>query len=98
VVESVVVVILPIEALPTRKRSKTARSLHGGILVFALSLAWAWIAVSHGKDRELIAEAVWDHSRSLLVNHLLDVTSSNAGFPHTGNLCGMRCAAVASNR
>jgi anti-sigma factor RsiW len=48
-----------------------------GILVLGLSLAWAWIADSHDKDRGLIAEAISDHSRSLLVDHLLDVTSSD---------------------
>ena len=32
---------------------------------------------SHDKDRELIAEAISDHSRSLLADHLLDVTSSD---------------------
>ena len=36
----------------------------------------AWTATSHGRDRRLIAEAVSDHSRSLLVDHLLDVRSS----------------------
>jgi anti-sigma factor RsiW len=50
-------------------------AIAAAIVVLGLLLAWAWIAFSHGKDRELIAEAVSDHSRSLLVNHLLDVTS-----------------------
>jgi hypothetical protein len=35
------------------------------------------MATSHGKDRELIAQAISDHSRSLLADHLLDVTSSD---------------------
>jgi anti-sigma factor RsiW len=48
-----------------------------GILVLGLSLAWAWIADPHHKDRELIAEAISDHARSLLANHLLDITSSD---------------------
>ena len=48
-----------------------------GILVLGLSLAWPWIADAHHKDRELIAEAISDHSRSLLANHLLDLTSSD---------------------
>jgi anti-sigma factor RsiW len=48
-----------------------------GILLLGLSLAWAWIADAHHKDRELIAEAISDHSRSLLANHLLDMTSSD---------------------
>ena len=48
-----------------------------GILVLGFSFAWAWIVDSHDKDRELIAEAVSDHSWSLLADHLLDVTSSD---------------------
>jgi anti-sigma factor RsiW len=48
-----------------------------GILVLGLSLAWVWIASSHDKDRKLIAEAISAHSRSLLVDHLLDVKSSD---------------------
>jgi anti-sigma factor RsiW len=48
-----------------------------GILVLGFSFAWAWIVDSHDKDRELIAEAISDHSRSLLADHLLDVTSSD---------------------
>src|SRR5258708_9869590 len=48
-----------------------------GIMVLGLALAWIWIANSHDKDRELIAEAISDHSRSLLVGRLLDVTSSD---------------------
>jgi anti-sigma factor RsiW len=47
------------------------------ILVLGLLLAWVWIAVPHDNDRELIAQAISDHSRSLLVDHLLDVTSSD---------------------
>jgi anti-sigma factor RsiW len=48
-----------------------------GIMVLGLSLAFAWIADAHHKDRELIAEAISNHSRSLLVNHLLDIKSSD---------------------
>jgi hypothetical protein len=48
-----------------------------GILVLGFSFAWAWIVHSGDKDRELIAEAISDHSRSLLADHLLDVTSSD---------------------
>jgi len=48
-----------------------------GIMVLGLAFAWTWIADSHDKDRELIAEAISDHSRSLLVGRLLDVTSSD---------------------
>jgi anti-sigma factor RsiW len=37
---------------------------------------WAWITVSRGRVQQLIAEAISDHSRSLLVEHPVDVTSS----------------------
>ena len=35
------------------------------------------MATSHDKDRELIAQAISNHSRSLFVDHLLDVTDSD---------------------
>jgi anti-sigma factor RsiW len=41
-----------------------------------LSVA-AWMKASSDKERALIAQAVWDHSHSLLVDHLLDVTASD---------------------
>ena len=47
------------------------------ILVLGLSLAWTWMAVSHDQYRELIVQAISNHSRSLLIDHLLDVTSSD---------------------
>jgi anti-sigma factor RsiW len=52
-------------------------AIAAAIVVVGLLLAWAWIAFSHGRDQELIAEAVSAHRRSLLVNHLLDITSSD---------------------
>jgi anti-sigma factor RsiW len=58
-------------------RFRRSLALAMAILVLGLSVAWAWIADSHGKDRELIAEAISDCSRSLLLDHLLDVTSSD---------------------
>jgi len=54
-------------------------AIAAAIVVLGLLPAWAWIAFSHGRDQELISEAVSDHWRSLLVNHLLDITSSD---PH----------------
>ena len=50
-----------------------------GLSVCLLGL-WTWMAASHGKDRELIAQAISDHARSLLVDHVLDVASSD---PHS---------------
>jgi anti-sigma factor RsiW len=47
------------------------------VLVVSLVFVWVWMATSHGKDQELIAQAISDHSRSLLADHLLDVTSSD---------------------
>jgi predicted anti-sigma-YlaC factor YlaD len=44
-------------------------ALAAAILVLGLLLAWVWIVVAHDKDRELIAQAISDHSRSLLVDH-----------------------------
>jgi anti-sigma factor RsiW len=41
---------------------------------------WTWIAASHAKDRELIGQAISDHARSLLVDHVVDVVSSD---PHS---------------
>ena len=47
------------------------------VLLVCLLCVSAWMAASHGKDRELIAQAISDHARSLLVDHLLDVSSSD---------------------
>jgi len=46
------------------------------LAVCGLSVA-AWMKASSDKERALIAQAVWDHSHSLLVDHLLDVTASD---------------------
>jgi anti-sigma factor RsiW len=46
-------------------------------IVLGLLLAWACIVLFHGRDQDLISEAVSGHSRSLLLNHLLDFTSSD---------------------
>jgi anti-sigma factor RsiW len=45
-----------------------------GVSVFLLAV---WISDSHGKDRQLTAQVISNHARSLLVGHLLDVASSN---------------------
>jgi anti-sigma factor RsiW len=37
---------------------------------------WVWMVTSQGRYQRLIAEAISDHSRSLLADHLLDVRSS----------------------
>ena len=47
------------------------------ILVLSFGLTWTWRTLSHDNDRELIAEAIGNHARSLIALHLLDVTSSD---------------------
>jgi anti-sigma factor RsiW len=46
------------------------------LVVCGLSVA-TWMMTSHDKERALIAQAIWNHSHSLLVDHLLDVTASD---------------------
>jgi anti-sigma factor RsiW len=46
------------------------------LVVCVLSVA-AWMTTSHAKERALIAQAIWNHTHSLLVDHLLDVTASD---------------------
>jgi anti-sigma factor RsiW len=52
-------------------------AIAAAIVVLGFLLVWAWIGFSHRRDQALIAEAVSDYWRSLLVNHLLDITSSD---------------------
>jgi anti-sigma factor RsiW len=47
------------------------------VLVVCLLSVAAWMAASWGKERALIAQAISNHSHSLLVDHLLDVTASD---------------------
>jgi anti-sigma factor RsiW len=47
------------------------------VLVVCLLSVAAWMAASWGKERALIAQAISNHSHSLLVDHLLDVTVSD---------------------
>jgi anti-sigma factor RsiW len=49
-------------------------------LAVCLLAVWTWMSASHREHRELIAQAISDHARSLLVDHLLDVSSSD---PHS---------------
>jgi anti-sigma factor (TIGR02949 family) len=46
------------------------------LLVGLLGVA-AWITTSQDKDRVLIAQAISNHSHSLLADHLLDITASD---------------------
>jgi anti-sigma factor RsiW len=55
------------------------------LLVCLLSIA-AWIATSQDKERVLIAQAISNHSHSLLADHLLDVTASDQHVVKAGSL------------
>jgi len=46
-------------------------------LVLGFALAWAWLTLSTGKDQDLVAEAISNHARSLMVSHLVDCHSSD---------------------
>jgi anti-sigma factor RsiW len=45
------------------------------VLIFAL--AWSWLSVSPSKNKRLVAEAISNHSRSLMVSHLVDFATSD---------------------
>jgi anti-sigma factor RsiW len=47
------------------------------LVVLSSALAWSWFSRSPSKDKGLIAEAISNHSRSLMVSHLVDFASSD---------------------
>jgi anti-sigma factor RsiW len=47
------------------------------LLVLSLVGGWLWTTASRDKDRELISQAISNHAHSLLVDHVLDVASSD---------------------
>jgi anti-sigma factor RsiW len=47
------------------------------LIVLSAALAWSWISQSPSKEKGLIAEAISNHSRSLMVSHLVDFASSD---------------------
>ncbi len=47
------------------------------VLVLCFVLGWAWLTLSRSKDQDLVAEAVSNHSRSLMVSHLVDLPSGD---------------------
>jgi anti-sigma factor RsiW len=53
------------------------------LIALSFTLAWTWLSFSPSKDRDLIAEAISNHSRSLLLSHLVDCPS---GDPHSVRL------------
>jgi anti-sigma factor RsiW len=50
------------------------------LILLSCAFAWTWLSLSPSRDQELIAEAISDHSRSLMVSHLVDCAS---GDQHT---------------
>jgi anti-sigma factor RsiW len=50
------------------------------VIVLSCVLAWTWFSHSSSRERELISEAISNHSRSLMVSHLVDCAS---GDQHT---------------
>jgi anti-sigma factor RsiW len=59
------------------------------ILIVCLLCVAAWIATSENEERVLIAQAISNHSHSLLADHLLDVAASDRHVLNTwftGNL------------
>jgi anti-sigma factor RsiW len=47
------------------------------LIVLSCTLAWSWLALSSSKVNGLIAEAISNHCRSLMVSHLVDCASSD---------------------
>src|ERR1700722_2452598 len=50
------------------------------LILLSCALAWTRLSLSPNKNKELIAEAISNHSRSLMVSHLVDCAS---GDQHT---------------
>src|SRR5260370_30451624 len=50
---------------------------YASVLVLSFALAWAWVTLSPSKDQDLVAEAISNHSRSLMISHLVDCYSSD---------------------
>src|SRR5262249_26079932 len=46
-------------------------------LVLGFALAWTWLTFYQNKDQELVAEAISNHARSLMVSHLVDCPSGD---------------------
>jgi anti-sigma factor RsiW len=47
------------------------------VLAFGFALAWTWATLAGNKNQDLVAEAISNHSRSLMVSHLVDCHSSD---------------------
>jgi anti-sigma factor RsiW len=47
------------------------------LIVLSCALVWTWFSLSPSKNKELITEAISNHSRSLLISHLVDCASAD---------------------
>jgi anti-sigma factor (TIGR02949 family) len=47
------------------------------LLALGFALSWTWFSVAPRKDNQLVADAISNHARSLMVSHLLDCISSD---------------------
>jgi anti-sigma factor RsiW len=47
------------------------------VLVLSCALAGTWLTLSRSKDQDLLAEAISNHARSLIVSHLVDFHSND---------------------
>jgi anti-sigma factor (TIGR02949 family) len=47
------------------------------LIALGFALSWTWFSVAPRKDNQLVADAISNHARSLMVSHLLDCTSSD---------------------
>jgi mycothiol system anti-sigma-R factor len=47
-------------------------------IVFALFIAVAFKSLAPNREQELISQAITNHARSLMVDHLVDISSSNS--------------------
>ena len=47
------------------------------LIVLSCALAWIRLSIAPSKNKELIAEAISNHSRSLMVSHMVDCASAD---------------------
>jgi anti-sigma factor RsiW len=50
------------------------------LIILTSALVWTWLSLSPVYDKQLVADAISNHSRSLMVSHLVDCPSAD---PHT---------------
>ena len=62
------------EWFTTYRRQVTSAA---ALVVLSCALAWSWLGLSSSKENGLIAEAISNQCRSLMVSHLVDCASSD---------------------